>query len=145
MDDEARAGFLAQFAPDPAETLVGFGVMGGVFGEGIDLVGSRLIGTAIVGVGLPQVNPRQEMLRAHFDETRGDGFAYAYQYPGFNKVLQAAGRVIRTPQDRGVVLLIDERFCQRPYRQLFPPYWAHCKNLYAPEALAGELRRFWGV
>ncbi len=100
MDDAARAAFLARFEPDPAHTLLGFAVMGGIFGEGVDLAGDRLIGCAIVGVGLPQVNPRQEMLRRYYDAQNGAGFDYAYRYPGMNKVLQAAGRVIRTRRTR---------------------------------------------
>ena len=112
LDDAGRAEFLAQFVPRPAQTLLGFAVMGGIFGEGVDLVGDRLIGCAIVGVGLPQVNPRQEMLRRYYEEQSGCGFDYAYRYPGMNKVLQAAGRVVRTPQDKGVVLLLDDRFAQ---------------------------------
>lgn len=145
MTEEERQEFLEQFAPNPTETLLGFGVMGGIFGEGIDLTGDRLIGTAIVGVGLPQVNPRQEMLREYFDEKRGSGFSYAYQYPGFNKVLQAAGRVIRTAEDRGIVLLIDERFSQNQYRQLFPPHWNHCRYLYHSSQLRKELAQFWNT
>ena len=115
LDDAARAAFLQKFTPDPAQTLLGFGVMGGIFGEGVDLVGDRLIGCAIVGVGLPQVNPRQEILRRYYDEQSGTGFDYAYRYPGMNKVLQAAGRVIRTAWDRGVVLLLDDRFARSEY------------------------------
>ena len=143
MDEQARREFLDAFQPDATETLLGFSVMGGVFGEGVDLAGERLIGTAIVGVGLPQVNPRQEILRDYFEESRGSGFAYAYQYPGFNKVLQAAGRVIRTPEDKGVVLLIDSRFGRAEYRQLFPSHWAHCRWLYGPAQLADQLKGFW--
>lgn len=142
MDDSAREDFLARFTP--AAALLGFGVLGGVFGEGVDLVGRRLIGAAIVGVGLPQVGPRQEMLRRYFDQTRGDGFDYAYRFPGFNKVLQAAGRVIRTAEDKGVVLLIDDRFAAAGYRQLFPEQWRHCRYLYGPEELAEQLSAFWG-
>ena len=100
LDDAGRAEFLAQFVPHPAKTLLGFAVMGGIFGEGVDLVGDRLIGCAIVGVGLPQVNPRQEMLRRYYEEQSGCGFDYAYRYPGMNKVLQAAGRVVRTRRTR---------------------------------------------
>ena len=142
MDDSAREDFLARFTPDAA--LLGFGVLGGVFGEGVDLVGRRLIGAAIVGVGLPQVGPRQEMLRRYFDQTRGDGFDYAYRFPGFNKVLQAAGRVIRTAEDKGVVLLIDDRFAAAGYRQLFPEQWRHCRYLYGPEELTEQLSAVWG-
>ena len=143
LDEAGRAAFLARFAPDPAETLLGFGVLGGVFGEGVDLVGSRLIGCAIVGVGLPQVSPRQEMLRRYFDEKDGSGFDCAYRFPGMNKVLQAAGRVIRTERDRGVVLLLDDRFAQEGYRRLFPRHWAHLRYLPGTQALENELARFW--
>ena len=144
LDDAARAAFLQKFTPDPAQTLLGFGVMGGIFGEGVDLVGDRLIGCAIVGVGLPQVNPRQEILRRYYDEQSGTGFDYAYRYPGMNKVLQAAGRVIRTAGDRGVVLLLDDRFAHSEYTRLFPRHWQHLKYLNGTEALKEELDRFWG-
>ena len=145
LDEAGRAAFLARFAPDPAETLLGFGVLGGVFGEGVDLVGSRLIGCAIVGVGLPQVSPRQEMLRRYFDEKDGSGFDCAYRFPGMNKVLQAAGRVIRTEHDRGVVLLLDDRFTQEGYRRLFPRHWAHLQYLPGTDALKQALQTFWGA
>ncbi len=144
LDDAARAEFLAQFVPQPAETLLGFGVMGGIFGEGVDLAGDRLIGCAIVGVGLPQVNPRQEMLRRYYDEQSGTGFDYAYRFPGMNKVLQAAGRVIRTPEDKGVVLLLDDRFALPDYTRLFPPHWRHIEYLHSSDELEDKLRSFWG-
>ena len=117
--------------------------MGGIFGEGVDLTGDRLIGCAIVGVGLPQVNPRQEILRRYYDETCGTGFDYAYRFPGMNKVLQAAGRVIRTPEDRGVVLLLDDRFARPEYARLFPRHWSHLRFLQTTAALEQELRAFW--
>lgn len=143
MTEEQKADFLARFAECPAKPLLGFAVLGGVFGEGVDLAGSRLIGAAVVGVGLPQVNPLQDLLRDYFEKTRGSGFAYAYQYPGMNKVLQAAGRVIRTASDKGAVLLLDERFCRNDYRSLFPAHWSHCKTVYSPGALEQELAAFW--
>ena len=142
-DDAARAEFLARFVPQPKETLLGFGVLGGVFGEGVDLAGDRLIGCAIVGVGLPQVNPQQEMLRRYYDAQNGSGFDYAYRYPGLNKVLQAAGRVIRTPEDRGVVLLLDDRFARPDYARLFPPHWQHIRYLHSAEELGQALQDFW--
>ena len=145
LDDAGRAEFLAQFAPHPANTLLGFAVMGGIFGEGVDLVGDRLIGCAIVGVGLPQVNPRQEMLRRYYEEQSGCGFDYAYRYPGMNKVLQAAGRVVRTPQDKGVVLLLDDRFAQPDTARLFPPHWQHIRYLPGTAALEAALKGFWDV
>ncbi len=144
LDDAARAAFLARFEPDPAHTLLGFAVMGGIFGEGVDLAGDRLIGCAIVGVGLPQVNPRQEMLRRYYDAQNGAGFDYAYRYPGMNKVLQAAGRVIRTPEDKGVVLLLDDRFAKPEYQRLFPLHWKHLQYLPGPAALETALAAFWG-
>ena len=143
LDDTARAEFLARFVSSPKETLLGFGVMGGIFGEGVDLAGDRLIGCAIVGVGLPQVNPRQEMLRRYYDTLNGCGFDYAYRYPGMNKVLQAAGRVIRTPEDRGVVLLLDDRFTQSEYTRLFPPHWRHIESVQSNQELENKLRSFW--
>ena len=144
MDEAAREAFLAQFSAQREDTLVGFCVLGGIFAEGIDLVGDRLIGSIIVGVGLPQIGPEQDALRDYYEETIGEGFAYAYQYPGMNKVLQAAGRVIRTASDRGAVLLLDERFCRGDYRALFPAHWAHCETVYSPDALGGRLAAFWG-
>ena len=119
-------------------------MLGGVFGEGVDLAGTRLIGAAIVGPGLPQVGPRQDQLRDYFERTRGSGFDYAYRYPGMNKVLQAAGRVIRTPQDRGVVLLIDDRFAAPDYRRLMPPHWDRLTPVYTLDALRRALGEFWG-
>ena len=143
LDDTGRADFLARFVPHPARTLLGFAVMGGIFGEGVDLAGDRLIGCAIVGVGLPQVNPRQEMLRRYYEAQAGCGFDYAYRYPGMNKVLQAAGRVVRTPQDRGVVLLLDDRFAQTDTARLFPPHWQHIRYLPDTAALTAALDAFW--
>ena len=143
MDEAQRAAFLARFAPGSTQTLVGFAVLGGVFGEGVDLTGDRLIGVAVVGPGLPQVGPRQEQLREHFEKTRGSGFDYAYRFPGMNKVLQAAGRVIRTPQDKGVVLLIDDRFTAPENRRLMPPHWDHLRTVYDTERFRAELAAFW--
>ena len=143
LDEAGRQDFLARFQPDRQQTLLGFAVLGGVFGEGVDLAGTRLIGAAIVGPGLPQVGPRQEQLRDYFERTRGSGFDYAYRYPGMNKVLQAAGRVIRTPQDRGVVLLIDDRFQAPDYRRLMPPHWSGFAPVYSLAELTLALQGFW--
>ena len=144
LDDAGRAAFLARFAPHPEKTLLGFGVLGGIFGEGVDLAGDRLIGCAIVGVGLPQVNPRQEMLRRYYDAAPGGtGFDYAYRCPGMNKVLQAAGRVIRTSEDKGVVLLLDDRFARSEYTRLFPRHWGHLQYLQNTQALSEALDAFW--
>ena len=144
MDEGKRAEFLAQFQKSDGRPLLGFAVLGGVFGEGVDLTGESLIGAAIVSPGLPQVGPRQEQLRDYFEQTRGSGFDYAYRFPGMNKVLQAAGRVIRTPEDRGVVLLIDDRCLAPDTRRLMPPHWEQLRVVESAETLAGELERFWG-
>ena len=142
MDDAARAAFLQQFCDAQDAPLLGFCVLGGSYAEGIDLTGDRLIGTAIVGVGLPQVGPEPDLLRDYYNAQNGAGFDYAYRFPGMNKVLQAAGRVIRTERDRGVVLLIDDRFASPSYRALFPAHWAHARCT-TPERLPQQLADFW--
>jgi len=124
MTEEARIEFLAQFDSDSAETLVGFVVLGGIFSEGIDLVGDRLIGSIIVSVGIPMISLRQNLIRGYFDQKNGQGYDFAYTFPGMNKVLQAAGRVIRTEEDRGVVLLIDSRYATAKYHAMMPEHWA---------------------
>lgn len=123
MTELEREEFLEEFTEETEETLVGFCVMGGIFSEGIDLIGDRLIGAAVVGTGLPQVNCEREILKGYYDEKGEQGFDYAYRYPGMNKVLQAAGRVIHTKEDTGAILLMDERFLNRDYRNLFPREW----------------------
>ena len=123
MTELEREEFLEEFTEETEETLVGFCVMGGIFSEGIDLIGDRLIGAAVVGTGLPQVNCEREILKGYYDEKGEQGFDYAYRYPGMNKVLQAAGRVIRTKEDTGAIRLMDERFLNRDYRNLFPREW----------------------
>ena len=143
MDETQRADFLGQFAGDNRDTLVGFAVLGGVFGEGIDLTGERLVGAVIVGVGLPMVCLEREIIKTWFDADNELGFEYAYVYPGMNKVLQAAGRVIRTEQDRGLVLLIDERFSQTRYRRLFPKEWRGASKVKDTGTIAAKAQRFW--
>jgi DNA excision repair protein ERCC-2 len=143
MTEEARDAFLAQFSFPGDETLVGLAVMGGVFGEGIDLVGERLIGVIVVGVGIPQLGLERDLIKEYFDRDIGSGFAYAYQYPGFNRVLQATGRVIRTETDRGVIILIDERFTQAQYRHLFPSHWHGYQVVKNTGELKDKLEHFW--
>lgn len=125
MGEAERTEFLEEFEKERGHSLVAFCVMGGVFSEGIDLKEERLIGVIIVGTGLPMVCVEQEILKGYFDETEERGFDFAYQYPGMNKVLQAAGRVIRTVEDEGVILLLDDRFLRREYLELFPREWEH--------------------
>ena len=143
MDDEARQQFLERFTPQEGRSMLAFAVMGGLFSEGIDLVGDRLSGAAIVGVGLPQMDMEGNVLRAYHDALDEDGFAYAYAYPGFNRVMQAAGRVIRTEKDRGVVLLIDPRFAQWRYQVLFPDHWHPLPCINSQSAVQNLLQDFW--
>ncbi|MGN0373717.1 MAG: ATP-dependent DNA helicase [Enterocloster sp.] len=124
MTEEEREAFLAQFEEERDTSMTALCVMGGIFSEGIDLKEERLIGAIIIGTGLPQVNTEQEILREYFDEKGSCGFDYAYQYPGMNKVMQAAGRVIRTVKDKGVVALLDDRFLRPEYVALFPREWS---------------------
>jgi len=142
MSEAEREEFLKAFAADHTETLVGFAVLGGIFGEGIDLAGERLVGAIIVGVGLPQLCLERDLIRAYFDEKSLPGFDYAYTFPGMNRVLQAVGRVIRSEKDRGVALLVDTRFGQARYRGLFPAWWQaqRVRNL---EEIRQSVRQFW--
>jgi DNA excision repair protein ERCC-2 len=142
MSETEREAFLAAFAAEHGETLLGFAVMGGIFGEGIDLVGDRLIGAIIVGVGLPQLCVERDLIRGYFQEQTGAGFDYAYTFPGMNRVLQAIGRVIRSETDQGAVLLIDARFAEQRYRRLFPLWWQPTRVRSLSE-IHEALREFW--
>ncbi|AZK45762.1 ATP-dependent DNA helicase [Paenibacillus lentus] len=125
MSEEERESYLAAFEEgDGGETLVGFAVMGGIFSEGIDLVGNRLTGVVIVGVGLPQIGPERNIMRDYFDHTGRNGYDYAYVFPGMNKVLQAGGRLIRSEQDTGLLVLVDDRYLQPHYARLLPAEWS---------------------
>jgi DNA excision repair protein ERCC-2 len=141
MDEAGRVRFLDRFSTQNDQTMVGFAVMGGIFGEGIDLVGERLSGAVIVGVGLPAICPERDLVRGYFDR-RGAGFDFAYRFPGINRVLQAAGRVIRTDHDRGALLLVDQRFCRATYQGLLPDQWAMAMA-GSQRQLENQLKRFW--
>ena len=123
-------------------SLIGFCVLGGIFGEGIDLKNDSLIGAVIIGTGLPQVCNERELIRQYFEEQGKDGFDYAYRYPGMNKVLQAAGRVIRTTEDVGIVALLDDRFLETSYRNLFPREWKQYQVVRLKEC-QNAVRKFW--
>lgn len=159
MSEEDREDFLARFRGNEAcdlqaeinmdiefdtesTTLIGFCVLGGIFSEGIDLKNDSLIGAIIVGTGLPQVCYERELLKNYFDERGENGFDYSYRYPGMNKVLQAAGRVIRTAEDIGIVALLDERFLQYSYRRMFPREWEHFERV-SVNTIADRVERFW--
>jgi len=123
MDDESRAAFLMRFTEEGQG--VGFAVLGGAFSEGVDLPGQRLIGAFVATLGLPQVNPINEKMKQVMDGYFGKdkGYDYTYLYPGLRKVVQAAGRVIRSEEDRGAVFLIDDRYRRREVRALLPSWW----------------------
>jgi len=142
MTESAREIFLENFEEDRDVSFVGFCVLGGIFSEGIDLVEDKLVGAAIVGTGLPQVCTERELLKQHFDKKGYNGFDYAYLYPGMNKVQQAAGRVIRTEEDRGVILLLDERFFDRRYREVFPREWERY-GICNIENVGIQIEEFW--
>lgn len=160
MDEQQRETFLNRFsgngdcsltefirmdieqAEQTDQSLIGFCVLGGIFSEGIDLKNDSLIGAIIVGTGLPQVCSERKILQQYFDEEGSNGFDYAYRYPGMNKVLQAAGRVIRTAEDVGIIALLDERFLQGSYQKMFPREWEYYENVTAGE-IARKIERFW--
>lgn len=144
MKEADREEFLAQFTAVRKQSMIAFCVMGGIFGEGIDLKEEQLIGAIIIGTGLPQIGNEREILKQFYDRRSGCGFDYAYRYPGMNKVLQAAGRVIRTVSDVGVILLLDERFLRREYRELFPREWESFE-VCSIESIADKLQEFWGM
>lgn len=157
MNEEAREAFLNRFTGNEAcdlsliqmeieieeeRSLLGFCVMGGIFGEGIDLKNDSLIGALIVGTGLPQVCDEREILKKYFEGWGENGFDYAYRYPGMNKVLQAAGRVIRTAEDFGIVALLDERFLSPAYQRLFPREWREYE-VVTVDQIGRKVERFW--
>lgn len=142
MDEEERENFLRAFEMGREKSLIGFGVLGGIFSEGIDLTNEKLIGTLIIGTGLPQVCNEREILKSYFDQKGLYGFDYAYRYPGMNKVLQAAGRVIRTEDDRGVILLLDERFQREKGKEIFPKEWSDCERCRL-DIVEEKIRLFW--
>lgn len=142
MNEQDREAFLQEFEAEREGSLAGFCVMGGIFSEGIDLTKERLIGAMVVGTGLPQVCNEREILKQYFDRHGENGFDYAYLYPGMNKVLQAAGRVIRTEEDKGVIALLDDRFAGRRYLEIFPREWR--KLTYCNVKTIGEkVEQFW--
>lgn len=158
MNEESREAFLNRFRGnedcdlqsliqmdievEEERSLLGFCVMGGIFSEGIDLKNDSLIGAIIVGTGLPQVCNERELLKRYFDGWGENGFDYAYRYPGMNKVLQAAGRVIRTVDDFGVVALLDERFLSASYQRLFPREWQE-RVVVTVDQIGRKVERFW--
>lgn len=142
MTEVEREEFLGKFETVHSKSMIGLCVMGGIFSEGIDLKNEQLIGAVIVGTGLPQVCNEREILKQYYDKRDGNGFDYAYLYPGMNKVLQSAGRVIRTDEDKGVIVLLDDRFGERRYRELFPREWVECETCSRSD-VGVKLEQFW--
>lgn len=142
MTEADRESFLEKFEDEDEETLLGFCVLGGIFSEGIDLTHDKLIGAIIAGTALPQVCLERELLKQHFDKSQLNGFDYAYLYPGMNKVMQAAGRVIRTEHDRGIILLLDDRFKRRDYQNVFPREWDGAQTCSLAN-VKEKLAQFW--
>ena len=143
MTEAEKEEFLLRFESTDSGVQIAFCVLGGIFSEGIDLKEERLIGTIIVGTGLPQICVEREILKDYFEEKEQNGFDYAYRFPGMNKVLQAAGRVIRTREDKGVILLLGERFMESRYQQLFPREWSDIRATTVRDA-GKRVREFWG-
>jgi len=136
MSDEERTAFLQRFESEKEKPFAAFVVMGGVFAEGIDLVGERLIGAVVVGIGMPQICYERDLIKDYHFENEEPGFAYAYAYPGFNKIIQAVGRIIRTKNDMGAALLIGSRFSHDIYCDLMPPFWHPIKFVRNPKEIA---------
>jgi DNA excision repair protein ERCC-2 len=142
MSDQQKDQFIRRFDTFGRRTLLSFAVLGSLFNEGIDLTGEKLSGVIIIGAGLPQISPQREIIRQYFEAKIGSGYAYSYVYPGFNKVQQAAGRLIRSENDRGFVLLMDDRLEKFEYRQLFPVEW--CVNICSGHSdIIQQIDLFW--
>ena len=142
MSDEDKEAFLTNFKPHPERTTLGFVIVGGAFGEGIDLVSDRLIGAVIVGIGMPKINFVSDQIMKYYDAKEQSGYNYAYLNPGMNKVMQALGRVIRSETDRGAVLLIDERYLTNDYRDLFKSEWRKYEVAFSPKEVSDILQDF---
>ena len=143
MTAEEKAEFLEEFKKESSSYLIGFAVMGGIYSEGIDLAGDSLIGAVVVGIGMPGLSYEREAIAEYYEEKYEEGKQFAYIYPGMNRVFQAAGRVIRREDDRGVIVLIDDRFDDPIYRKSLPKLWSGVKFIGDPKVLREELDKFW--
>jgi Rad3-related DNA helicase len=143
MKEKERESFLKQF-DNQDQHMIAFCVIGGIFAEGIDLIGKKLIGCMIITVGIPGLGGENDLIKDYYEQTNHKGFEFAYRYPGFNNVMQAAGRVIRSEEDKGFVILVDQRFTKQYYLDLYPPDWQHFKAFSKTENLKNEIIKFWG-
>lgn len=143
MSAKEKSDFLKEFEKESDSYLIGFCVMGGIYSEGIDLAGESLIGAVIVGIGIPSLSYEREAMAAYYNDKYEEGKQFAYIYPGINRVLQAAGRVIRREEDRGVIVLIDDRFDDPIYKSVIPKHWSGIRYIADPKLLREELDEFW--
>ena len=143
MTRAEKEEFLAELSKEDKSYLIAFCVMGGIYAEGVDLAGEELIGAVIVGIGMPSLSYEREAIADYYQEKYEEGKQYAYIYPGMNRVFQAAGRVIRRESDRGVIVLIDDRFDDPIYRKSLPKLWEGVKFIGSPRTLREELDEFW--
>ena len=143
MSENEKAAFLEEFKKENDNYLIAFCVMGGIYSEGVDLAGDSLIGAVIVGIGMPALSYEREAMAAYYEEKYEEGKQYAYIYPGMNRVFQAAGRVIRREDDRGIIVLIDDRFDDPLYKKSLPKLWEGVQFINSPKALNEELKTFW--
>jgi len=143
MTREEKADFLAKFNEADSSYLIGFCVLGGIYSEGVDLAGDRLIGAVVVGIGMPSLSYEREAMTEYYDDRYDSGKLFAYIYPGMNRVLQAAGRVIRRENDKGAIVLIDDRFDDPVYKKLIPDLWRGMRYVEDAKALNERLKRFW--
>jgi DNA excision repair protein ERCC-2 len=143
MSLEEKTEFLKAFSENTENYLVGFCVMGGIYSEGIDLAGESLIGAVVVGIGIPSLSYEREIMAGYFEEKYEEGKQYAYVYPGMNRVFQAAGRVIRREDDKGVIVLIDDRFADPIYKKSIPGLWKGMQYVSDAKDLKAELDKFW--
>ena len=142
MNDKEKNAFVNEFKKESDKSIIAFAIIGGVFSEGIDLVGDYLIGVVIVGIGLPKINYESNQIVDYYKDNDIDGFAYAYTYPGMNKVMQAVGRLIRSETDKGAALLIDERYMWNDYRVLFKKEWDDYEVVYNENDVVESLQKF---
>jgi Rad3-related DNA helicase len=143
MSPKEKEEFLDEFKRENDNYLIAFCVMGGIYSEGVDLAGDSLIGAVIVSIGMPALSYEREAIAAYYEEKYEEGKQYAYIYPGMNRVFQAAGRVIRREDDRGVIVLIDDRFDDPIYKKSLPKLWSGVKFIGDPKTLREELDKFW--
>lgn len=143
MDDLEKEAFLENFQPNPTKTTIGLAVVGGAFSEGIDLVSDRLIGVVVIGVGFPQISFERDLVRNYFNQINDEGLAYAYLYPGMNRIMQAVGRLLRSESDQGMALLIDDRYLSSHYQSLFKFNWSHYDVIIEEKEMDELINSFW--